>query len=73
MTAHEVCARVRFRGRRVEVRYIEVEHEEYGRLWNFVSRGLNAEFLIDAEHNSICRQIRRHSEARNCRRITKAQ
>ena len=73
MTTDEVCAQVRFRGLRVQVLYSDIPHEEYGRLWNFVSRGLNGEFLTDAEHNSICRQIRCHSEARNRRGTAKEQ
>ncbi len=71
MTTDEICARVRFRGLRVRVRYSDLPHEEYGRLWNFGSRKLHGAFLTDAEHNSICRQIRCHSEARNRRRTRK--
>ena len=69
MTTDEVCARVRFRGVRVQVRYSDLAHEEYGRLWNFASRKLDGVFLTDAEHKCISRQIRCHSEARNGRRI----
>ena len=65
MTTDEVCAQVWFRGLRVQVRYSAFQHEEYGRLWNFASRKLDSVFLTDAEHNSICRQISCHSEARN--------
>jgi hypothetical protein len=71
MTSHEVGARIRFRGLRVQVRYSDVEHEAYGRLWNFASRKLDGVFLTDAEHNCICRQIRCHSEARKGRHTVK--
>jgi hypothetical protein len=73
MTTDEVCAQVRFRGLRVQVRYSAFEHEEYGRLWNFASRKLDSVFLTDAEHNSICRQISCHADARSRRRTKKEQ
>jgi hypothetical protein len=59
---HEPRAIVRFRGRKVQVRYHYPAHEEYGYLWNFVSVELDDRFLTDAEHNSVCRQIRQHAE-----------
>jgi len=66
---HEPRAIVRLRGRKVQVRYLYPAHEEYGYLWNFVSGELDDRFLTDAEHNSVCRQIRQHADRRKrCKR-----
>ena len=61
-------ALVRFRGRKVKVRYGVHKHEEYGYLWLFVSRELNDLSLTDAQHASVTRQIRCHAERRERRR-----
>lgn len=68
MPSDEVCTLVRFRGARVRVRYFDFDDEHYGRMWNFVSPKMDDVFLTNAEHKSVCRQIRCHAE-QNRRRM----